>query len=130
LWVESDGSSRKQTVGRSVRPAHFASDRSAFDTGHRVSAGHWHELALLGEAQLALAAIASTEGLGNAFKRCDRVDLHRARMCFGLDGVAFWRQLCAVPADDAALPCGARLLANAISQTKRRGKWRLGPVIV
>jgi hypothetical protein len=70
------------------------------------------------------------EALGHAFKRCDRVDLHRARMCFGLDGVAFWRQLCAVPADDTALPRGARLFANAVSKPKRRAKWRLDLVIV
>jgi hypothetical protein len=75
-------------------------------------------------------AVASTEGLGHAFKRCDRVNLHRARMCLGLDGVAFWRQLCAVPADDTALPRGARLFANAIAQPKRRGNWRLDLVIV
>ena len=70
------------------------------------------------------------EGLGHALKRCDRVDLHRARMCFGLDGVAFWRQLCAVRANDTALPRGARLLANAVSQSKRRWKRRLDLVIV
>jgi len=69
-------------------------------------------------------------GLGDAFKRCDWVNLHRARMCFGLDGVAFWRQLCAVPADDTALPRGARLFANAVAQRKRRRKWRLDLVIV
>ena len=46
-------------------------------------------------------------------------------MGFGLDGIAFWRQLCAVPADDAALPSGARLFANALSQPKRWGKRRL-----
>jgi hypothetical protein len=66
---------------------------------------------------------------GHAFKRCDGVNLYRARMCFGLDGVAFWRQLCAVPADDAALPRGARLFANAISHPKRRGKRRLDLLI-
>ena len=73
---------------------------------------------------------ASNEGSGHAFKRRDRIDLHRARVRFGLDGVAFWRQPCAVPADDTALPRGARLLANAISQPKRRGKWRLDRMIV
>ena len=65
------------------------------------------------------------EGLGNAFKRCNRVDLHRSRMCLGLDGVALWRQLRAVPTDDAALPRGARLLANALSELKRCTEWRL-----
>ena len=70
------------------------------------------------------------EGLGHALKRSDRVNLHRAWMCFGLDGVAFWRQLGAVPADDAALPRGARLLATAIAPPTRRGKRRLDVVIV
>ena len=51
-------------------------------------------------------------------------------MRFGLDGIAFWRQLCAVPADDTALPRGARLFTNAVSQRKRRRKWRLDHVIV
>jgi hypothetical protein len=69
-------------------------------------------------------------GLGQAFKRCDRVNLDRARMRLGLDGVAFWRQLCAVPADDTALPRGARLFANAVAQPKRRGKSRLDLLIV
>lgn len=72
---------------------------------------------------------ASTEWSGHAFKRCDRVNLHRARMCFGLNGVAFWRQLCAVPADDTALPRSARLFANAISQPKRYGKRWLDLVV-
>jgi hypothetical protein len=77
-----------------------------------------------------LQFVASTEGLGHAFERCDRVNLHRARMCFGLDGVPFWRQLCAVPADDTALPRGARFFANAISQPEGHGKRRADPVIV
>jgi hypothetical protein len=72
----------------------------------------------------------SIEGLGHALKRCDRVNLHRAWMCFGLDGVTLWRQFCAVPADDKALPRGARLFANAFSQPKRRWQWRLNLIIV
>jgi hypothetical protein len=51
-------------------------------------------------------------------------------MCFGLDGVALWRQFRAVPADDMALPRGARLFANAFSQPKRRWQWRLNLMIV
>jgi len=63
--------------------------------------------------------VLSIEGLGHALKRCDRVDLYRAWMCFRFDGIALWRQLRAVPADDVALPRGARLFANAFSQPKR-----------
>src|SRR5438105_15001456 len=70
------------------------------------------------------------EGLGHALKRCDRVNLHRSWLCFGLDGVALWRQFRAVPADDMALPRGARLFANAFSQPKRRWQWRLNLMIV
>jgi hypothetical protein len=74
--------------------------------------------------------VLSIEGLGHALKRCDRVNLHRAWMCFGLDGVALWRQSRAVPADDMALPRCARLFANAFSQPKRRWQWRLNLMIV
>lgn len=35
--------------------------------------------------------------LGHTLKRYYRVNLHRAWMCFGLDGVALWRQFRAVP---------------------------------
>jgi hypothetical protein len=51
-------------------------------------------------------------------------------MCFGLDGVNLWRQFCAVPANDMALPRGARLFANAFSQPKRRWQWGLNLMIV
>src|SRR3982750_3237746 len=43
--------------------------------------------------------VLSIEGLGHTLERCDRVNLHRSWMCFGLDGVALWRQFRAVPAD-------------------------------
>src|SRR4051812_7923932 len=58
-----------------------------------------------GEAQVAGSAfVASTQVSGHAFKRRQRIDLDRPWMSFGLDGVAFRRQLCAVPADNTALP--------------------------
>ena len=76
------------------------------------------------------AALRLSEGLGHALKCCDRVNLHRARMSFGLDGVAFWRQFRAVPADDSALPSCARLLANALPQPERRWIWRLEMVLM
>ena len=50
-----------------------------------------------------------------SLKRGDRIDLHRAGMSFGLDGVALWRQFCAVPADDVPLPCRARPLSRSSS---------------
>lgn len=65
-----------------------------------------------------------SEGLGHAFKRRDRVDLYRPWVSFGLDGIAFRRQFRAVPANDSALPRGARLLSYAISQPKRGGQWQ------
>ena len=58
--------------------------------------------------------------LGHALKRRDWVNLHRAWMCFGLDGVALWGRFRAVPANDMALPRCARLFLNAFSQAKRR----------
>ena len=70
------------------------------------------------------------EWLGHALKRGDRINLHRARMCFGFDGVALWRQFRAVPTDDMALPCCTRLLSNAFSQPKRRWQWRWDLMIV
>jgi hypothetical protein len=84
--------------------------------------------------RLNLADVRSGFGLkeasGHALKRCDRVNLHRAWMCFGLDGVALWRQFRSVPADDMALPRGARLFANAFSQPKGCWQWRLNLMIV
>ena len=77
-----------------------------------------------------LQLVVPAERLRHAFERCERVNLHGARMRFGLDGVAFWRQLCAVPADDTALPRGTGLLPYSISQPKGGGKWRLNLVIV
>ena len=63
------------------------------------------------------------EGLGHAFKGSDRINLDRAWVTLGLDGIAFRGQFRAVPADNLTLPGGTRFLAYAISQAKRGAQW-------
>jgi len=62
-------------------------------------------------------------GRSHAFKSSHRVNLYRAWVTLGLDGIAFRGQFRAVPADNLTLPSGTRFLAYAISQAKRGAQW-------